>query len=323
MVDQEVAESGWRKSLTRLIDGIALLACLSIVLGWLGRWHFLLDLASHFRLQATIVFVVAAIGWRLVGRVNCSRFAAGVAGACFVLLLPYFDVGSSSDTSEYRLLLMNVLTHNPQKAEVMAQIDKSDPDFIVLLETDEDWVAICESELSGRWPHRKTVPRPDNFGIVLYSKIPFRKCEVQRSLEWGVTPSIRAEFESADDRFILWAVHPIPPMSGDAFEARNRLLELVSERVANSRPESTLLAGDLNCTPWSPCFQAFCRKADLRNSMLGHGLGISWTPFASQILGLPLDHVLVGSAVSVVDRQVGKPLGSDHRCIVVDFDVSQ
>ena len=84
-------------------------------------------------------------------------------------------------------------------------------------------------------------------------------------------------------------------------------------------PSRTIVAGDLNCTPWSPNFVDLLKSSNLINSGLGHGLAISWTPIPITALGLPIDHVLVGDGIQVADRKVGPHVGSDHRPVIVDF----
>ena len=82
----------------------------------------------------------------------------------------------------------------------------------------------------------------------------------------------------------------------------------------------TILAGDLNCTPWSYWFRRLLRESQLSNSAHGRGLNITWTPLRIAVCGLPIDHVLVGSEIRVSRRFVGPYLGSDHRPVVVDFE---
>ena len=134
------------------------------------------------------------------------------------------------------------------------------------------------------------------------------------------TPSISATFELASGQPLrVIATHPLPPMNEAYWRSRNLWFEQVAALVRSSGAERTIIAGDLNCTPWSPWFERLCRQSGLRNSSLGHGLGISWMPIPISVCGLPIDHVLVGESIRVHDRQIGPDVGSDHRPVIVDF----
>ena len=315
-----MSDSKEMKLFANMLQTIAVLAVASVLLGALGRFHHLLDLAAHFRIQATIALVVCGLALRICRQNRQSWITLGVAAVCMVLLLPYVPFGPRSRDAQYRLLVMNVLTKNEEKPSVIAMIKSHDPDFVALMETDDRWISTLESELAKRWPHRKSVARSDNFGIAFYSKLPLETCRVREYVIDLTTPSIKAEVATERGRLTIFATHPLPPMNASTFAARNESLAAMADEVSKS-PTRTIVAGDLNCTPWSPWFKKTCRDGKLRNSMIGQGLGISWTPFGLSILGLPIDHVLVGSDIEVVNREVGGQLGSDHRPVVLDFSI--
>jgi len=108
-----------------------LLSVFSVVAGQLGRWHFLLDLASHFRLQATFALLISGLGLCWLRDAMWAAFALASGVVLAVLLLPYLPSQSRKMEHEYRLFLMNVLTRNPRKADVISLIRESDADFVV------------------------------------------------------------------------------------------------------------------------------------------------------------------------------------------------
>ena len=76
--------------------------------------------------------------------------------------------------------------------------------------------------------------------------------------------------------------------------------------------------GDLNITMWSPNYQEFVDRAELKNTRQGHGILPSW-PTQFPVLSIPIDHVLVSSEIQVRDTRIGRNVGSDHLPIIVDL----
>jgi endonuclease/exonuclease/phosphatase (EEP) superfamily protein YafD len=313
--------------LTNLVEVIAFLAVVVVVVGLFGRWHFALDLASHFRLQSTVTLVIASPVLYLLRR---RRWAA-ISGVALMLLvaslgpfLPRLSLSPKSDSPapQYRLLTLNVLTSNLQYDLVINQILESGPDFVILQETSAEWIEALDRGLGDTWPHRQRLPRSDNFGIALYSKLPWETCRFAEYSHLFPSPSIVAEFTFADETELrLIATHPLPSMNRDLWDARNSAFAAIAREVRESGSQRTIVAGDLNCTPWSFWFKKLLRDSGLRNSAAGNGLGISWRPFRVAGCGLPIDHVLVGSGVQLAGRSTGGHIGSDHRPVIVDFNL--
>lgn len=307
--------------LAHLVEIAVLLAVVAALAGLLGRWHFAFDLASHFRVQCTVALLLAApLLWILHSR----RWAAvsllaglGLAAS----LLPYFPPAEDATAGDYRLMTMNVHTSNPRHDLAIAAIRATDPDIIVLQETDARWLASLDAALAAGWPYRETVPRSDNFGIAIYSKIAWTSCEVVEHTDQLPAPAIDARFELPNGRQLrLFGVHPLPPMNDGLWSSRNSLFAGLAREVRRAGPERTIVAGDLNCTPWSYWFGRFLQDAQLRDSARGRFPRGTWSPVPNvPLAGLPIDHVLVGADIGVSHRGIGPAIGSDHRPVIIDF----
>lgn len=315
--------SAIRTHVAHVVEILALLSIAAMLAGLLGRWHFALDLASHFRVQAMAALLVAA---PLLLVLRSRKWAAvSFTAGCFLLvsLCSYWwPAAASTSTGTYRLMTMNVRTDNPLHDQAIKAILAHDPDFIVLQETDAAWIASLDEALAAAWPHRQRVPRSDNFGIALYSKLPWSSCELVEFTDQLPTPALDARFELADgQRLRLIGTHPLPPMNARLWESRNAAFAGLARAVAQAEPERTIVAGDLNCSPWSPWFGKLLRESGLRDSAAGRGLGSTWypLPWALPLCGLPIDHVLVGDEIGVTGRAIGPDIGSDHRAVIVDF----
>ena len=254
----------FRKRLANLLEVAAFLSIAAMLIGCFGRWHFLPDLFSHFRIQSAAALFLAAIGLFFLKRRRWS-LVSGVA--CVVLLatlVRFFLPVAHSGEADFRLMVMNVLTDNDRKEAVAGYIKKTNPDFIVLVETDAAWVAAMDGALLSRWPHRKAEPRSDNFGLVMYSKLPWESCEVIQYPGPMRTPALSATFSLPDgERLRLIGAHPVPPMNDLLWRSRNALFEQLAADVTAAGAARTIAVGDLNCTPWSYWFKRLQTKSGL------------------------------------------------------------
>ena len=140
--------------------------------------NIIVDIFSHFRLQYLIfsfLFLVLFI------YLSClSKKYIVYCFVCFVLILlnlfeisPYigryetFNHGNS-----IKLALYNVLTSNQNYYDFLVSVSQENPDIIILQETDDIWLEHIK-DLKKRYPYYIEHSRLDNFGISMYSKIPF------------------------------------------------------------------------------------------------------------------------------------------------------
>ena len=72
-------------------------------------------------------------------------------------------------------------------------------------------------------------------------------------------------------------------------------------------------------TSWSPIFSRVLRLGDLRDSREGFGLQPTWSAGLPLLARIPIDHVLVGAEVTVMGREVGRAIGSDHLPVLIDL----
>jgi endonuclease/exonuclease/phosphatase (EEP) superfamily protein YafD len=300
-----------------LVQAAGVVGCVATVLGFLGRFHWLLDLFSHFRVQYLLglscLGLVLLIGRRRKTAIACLMAALLNA----MVVLPLFfgeEVLPTSPTKTFRVLQLNVNTQQGDPQRVLQLIDEVDPDFIVLEELNRHWIQQL-SVLETKYPHSLVSPREDNFGIGLYSKWELLD---QQIVEFGSAevPSAFADlsFEGIAVRVI--ATHPLPPMSAINFQLRNEQLAKLAEAVDSGTP--TLMLGDFNATPWNYFFRNLLKESGLRDSSRGFGIQPTWPSF-SRLLSIPIDHCLHSEQIVIVGREIGPDVGSDHYPVIVEF----
>ncbi len=300
------------------LTGLGVLAgLLPSWLGMAGRWHWALDLFSHFRWQYLAACAVAVV-WAVWRKQRLL-----LAAAILTLLLNAWLIGGLAWPREVnrdqvaaepplRVLSMNVLTSNHDVAAVKRAIGASDADVVFLMEVNHRWMDALSS-LNERYPHRLALPRDDNFGVALFSKIPWRRQETLWLGEAGV-PSVEIEVLYEGRELALIGTHPLPPSGGRASRMRNRQLEMLAEHVMEASVP-VLLVGDLNATPWSEGMRLLTESGHLRF----RSLSPPWTPTwrAGSAFAIPIDHALCTPPLVISRRTVGPDVGSDHRPLLI------
>jgi len=324
-----------------------------------GHFHYALELVSHFRAQTLVVSLVGVacflgidLGWQRSRRWPTSLHALGLSlslfclGANLAALVPwYFPPAPVSTGGEtLRCLVANVYRDNNQYDRLLALIDRTEPDVVVLLEVTPPWLEALQP-LDRTFPHQVPLPRRDSFGVALYSRLPLDRVQVQ-TLGNSNLPTIVADLTWNQHPLRLYSIHPPPPISVGGFALRNALLnQWATEIMASDRP--VILAGDWNLSPWSLHYQQFIQQTELHNSSQGFGIQPTWPtpgvlpqkvleksgwadrpagftpnspwPWGDGFWQIPIDHVLISPHWRSVGFQRGEPIGSDHYPVIVDL----
>jgi len=305
-------------SFSGLIITAGVIVSVSTIFGFLGKYFWILDLFSNFRVQYLISLTVIAGILLFMHHKKTSITLIIFALINLILILPlYFGGTQSAWSHEVRAMLINVNSRlgNPQL--VMNEINKEKPDFVVLEEINDKWFETLQP-LTNSYPYVISKPREDNFGICLFSKHPF-KASLVTSIGGAGVPTIIAIINVEDKNLCVIATHPLPPATRQYAMERNEQLEKLANIIDDAHP--TLLIGDLNMTPWSYHFKKLVKSSGLKDSTKGFGVQSTW-PTQNIFLRLPLDHFLHSSEIAIENRRVGSNVESDHYPLIVDFSIS-
>lgn len=308
-----------RQFVIRRAVGLSGLLVVVTVLSWGARWHWGLDLLSHFPVQiATGAIVLAAILlWLRQWKV--AILPGVVVAVCLGQVLPLY-LPTRQPTYAGRVIhavSANLLRSNHEFGRFTDYIRATQPDFFLAMEVDEAWLGELKSLLED-YPYHVAQPGRGAFGIALFSRVPIEEHEIIESAIAGV-PMIRAALVFDEHSLSFVGVHPLPPIKSGRAELRNGQLEEIAALTA-SLPKPTLLMGDLNVTSWSPHFRDLLAGAGLRDGRKGFGIQPTW-PGLPWLLRIPIDHTLVSDDVEVVARRVGPDIGSDHRPVEIEFRI--
>ena len=289
------------------------------LLGFLGPLWWGFDLFSHFRVQYLLGLGILAVVLLLGGRWKAAAIFFVMAAVNLPAILPLYlgRTDAAPSTRVLRVMLINVNTSSGDPTRVRQAVEAADPDFLVLEEVSARWMSEL-GWLQASHPHSVVEPREDNFGIALFSKLPFGRSDVLTIGSAGV-PSLSATAATKGGELRLLATHPVPPSGADYAHWRDEQLALLPAHIDASVP--FLLIGDLNTTPWNHHFRRLLATTGLIDSSRGRGVQPTWPNFTF-LLRLPIDHVLHSPSITVHDKTIGSDVGSDHFPVVVDFSLS-
>ena len=283
-----------------------------------GLWRPF-ELMSHFRAQYFLCLALAAIALAVLRRRITAAVFAAFALVNLAVLLPLYVGGErrARRPDTLRAMTMNIHTANRDVGSVRRAIRESAPDFLLLQEVNDRWLADLD-ELRATYPHVLAEPREDNFGIALFSKLPFRTVRITYVGQAKV-PSVLAELAAPGGVFTVFGTHPLPPSGWGCSRLRNRQLAAIPAALAQVTTPIVLM-GDLNVTRFSVYFDRLLEASGLHDSALGHGYQATWPTHRPMFL-IPIDHCLHSPDIGIVDRQVGPQVGSDHYPLIVDFNL--
>lgn len=274
-------------------------------------WFF--DLFNHFRPQATLaglLLLLLALLFKdrksmkllmVILLLNLGLMAERLHAFPSTLRVPQASDAATQDVS---VMFANVLISNQDNQSLIDMVAGQKPDILILAEIDEYWAKGLET-LKTDYPFTLVIPRPDNFGMAIYSKRPF----THELFEVGdyALPLLMLDL----DTFALVAVHPIPPTS----QQNTRELQLYTQKTADavkSTLKPVLLVGDLNTTLWSQ-HAGYYKGLGLQRTS---PWGVAWTwPREFAPLAVQIDHIFVRGALAA-DWTVLPSIGSDHFPII-------
>ncbi len=316
-------QSTRRTVVGRLVERRAWVIAAVAAASWLDWLWWPFEVLSHARVHLAVALLLAAavVLWSRRRRSGLALLACAlvVVSPAHPLILSAPGAatavaGTDRGDASLRVLLINVRTENERFAEVRALVAELSPDVIVFEELNRTW----ERELAtvfASYPNTVGVPRSDNFGIRLVSRLPLVDAEVVSCGGFDL-PSVVATVTVGGRHVRVVGTHPIAPVG--AAECADRDAQLV--RIAAIARESDVplvVAGDLNCTPWSRAFARFEDESGLVDTGRRRGWAPTW-PALLGPLGIPLDHVLVSADLVVRGREVTRAFGSDHRGVLVE-----
>lgn len=288
---------------------VALAVALSVLAGLLsgGQWPWVL--ATYARWPQTLVAVVAAVvlvrqrWWR------SGAVAAAVAVGLVISVIAPLQVLDTVDAPRDRTLRIAVHNTGYRAGDLDAvsqAIREADVDLVVLLES-EDIAGVLDDDLDdlSLLPAQGRRGR-DTAPPMVLSRRPWVTAVVPLG---EPRPATIVHAQLGGRALDIVTVHPLPPLTAGWAASHDRSISVLADDVL-PRDVPYVVACDCNSTPWSPSMRRLL-DAGLRGPTVA-------PTFGAPLLGIPLDHVLLGDGVAAVSREQWPFSGSDHRMIVTE-----
>ena len=230
----------------------------------------------------------------------------------------YFGENAKGEKSNFKITSINIFSQNEEFQHLKDYLTKDKSDVIVLQELTPAWQKHVEF-IRKEYPYYKEEVRSNNFGIAIYSKIPFSKVSTKNYID-EMHPSILAEIIVDAKPLSILATHPVPPLPNQArFERRNKQYELMKQEIDALSNENIILVGDLNSTVYSPNFK-LVQSDKMKDARSGFGLNNSWNAFIP-IFRTNIDQCWVSKNIKVTNFYRGDDIKPDHFPIVAELKI--
>ena len=209
------------------------------------------------------------------------------------------------------IMIANVYQDNTNYKGCLNEINKANPDIVLLLETGPKWEMETNS-LEKDFPYTIKAPLDNTYGMLLYSKLPLEDGSIKFLVEDEI-PSIHVQVVLPNEKRIqLYAVHPTPPVPTEnpTSMERDKELLLIAD-LAKKSDIPVIVIGDLNDVAWSFTTALFLKMSGLLDPRRGRGFFNTFNahyPF----LRFPLDHAFISVDFKLKKIRRLNNFNSDH-----------
>jgi endonuclease/exonuclease/phosphatase (EEP) superfamily protein YafD len=289
----------------------------------LGRWSWICDLFTHFRVQYVELFALATVGAVLLRRRRWAIAAAAGLILNAIPVVPYVLPAlqpSLSDARPIRVLSFNTFFRNRDVQQIAAAVEASHADVAVLLELNPQDINalklalpsfgyVFEGAAAFRW------------GALILSKLPFTQYDAVPLSDDSGAVAAHVAINVGSRSLEVYGVHLNWPLTRQSVYRRNGEMRRLGQELARC-VGACIVVGDFNVTPWSSYFGDLVHASGLRDCGRGQGFLATWpAPFWAP-LRLRIDQCLISSGITIANVATGNAAGSDHLPAIADLLIS-
>ena len=318
--------------MVRILNYLSIVCIVCTLIPFFPTDYWMVRVFDYPHAQLTVLTLVAIIGHFIFYKKNARRKLLLVLALCICIvyqssiIFPYTPLSSyevetsiSMDMDQsISLLSANVLMKNRNAGPIIQEINSSEPDIVILLETDIWWMKKMDV-LNQKYSYSKHCPLGNTYGMLVFSKLEFIDPEYKFIIEDSI-PSFHSKVMLRSGQEVqLYVVHPTPPAPKENTKSTERDGELLMVgKMAKDSPLPVIVIGDLNDVAWSFSTCLFQEVSGLLDPRKGRGL---FNTFHAKIpiLRWPLDHVFHSNDFRLKSIQRLPDVKSDHFPVFVEL----
>lgn len=294
---------------------------------YLGKFHYLLELTCHLKIQCTFLSLLGISFFLWVGNFFWLSISLFCLMSNLLEIIPFYisqDRIFDSFEPKIRFFQANVFYKNQQYERLISEVKTENPDVAIFIEVTDAWaekLELLQKDYSYWVIHQDpqiAFNENINLGIAVYSKIPLKNTSIQDL--GGGRKTVSTQIEIQGKTLSILTTHPSWGIGKYGFNLRNKQLSEIASYIANQK-ESRVVIGDLNITMWSPYYKELISNSGLYNARKGFGMIPTWPSFIP-LLSIPIDHCLVSQDIRVVNTKSGRNIGSDHLPLITDLIIT-
>ncbi len=301
-------------SLFRLFIGISALGSFVTVLPALTWWlEVNRNFGAYYLFAHLGALVVIPLAWRwsFYMRLTWGVIIASLALYQALPIVPFLEsepqASSCAKEEPLRVFYTNVQQDVVDRGPTKELIAEGDFDVVGLLETNSSWLEGL-SNVTSQYKYRAERPSEDKFGLVLYSKYPFKDVRPPDFFGEGLSVLSASVLHPKIGEVEFVLMHAAPPLSTHALASNKLLFRRVSTFVRHLT-WPTVVMGDFNATPHSKFYSRMVDGAELSHVFWGHGFPRTWNAYTWGERFM-LDHVLLKGGLEV--SEINLSAVSDH-----------
>lgn len=318
-----------------------------IFASYLGKWFWISDILSNFRIPniiASIIFLI--IGLIVKDKVSAWLLLLVISVQIYTVYQSYNKqpqiISQPVISEDITLLQYNVHYLNKNNVEIVNYFleNQAEFDIIFLQEVTPE----LKSELlriEKYFPY-KIVINEKWFGRAFYSKLPILNYEVKffdhKDIDRGLYPSkskdlyfnpsihyltVKLKTKKYSIPLTIYGIHTSYPLIKELAKRRNYELHSIAQEINRDVvSKHKILVGDFNVDSYSYWYSLLENSTKLVSAKRGTGINNTWPSWLKiNLLRISIDNALVSKNINVKERIIGKDLGSDHLPVILKLNL--
>ncbi len=306
---------------------LALFLCVAYTASFFAEYAWQFDLLRHFIFQYWISALTLLIALCLHRNWYISAAMLLVLiGTSYEIIATTKQNAAHSNTQSptFSIATYNRYYTNNLHDNLISWLNTESPDIVIIQEASSAHSTALEV-LRDQYPHQIHEPREDASGAIIISRHKILEHETVKTPHHVFDNYfIKAEVKIHDDVIVVYAMHPMPPISAAMSHQRNSDLAFLAQDITQNTAPNIIVAGDWNITPYSPYFKKFVRRTNLKNQYTSIIPTPTWpSVYKHTMLQIPIDHILHKGTLQLIEKDRALHMSSDHYPIIARFELSQ